>query len=240
VTANSLAGAQAQVAGWGANLSTGGQPVSQLQDATTFIQSPGFCGASYSAFDPTDQLCATNPGGTTGTCDGDSGGPLIVHPAAGPPVEVGIVGFGAGDCDPTVPDFFTAVSAVSPWLSSEIAQTLPPLNLTTALFRQTLRDVLTTALDAPGVTARVRHRRVTCTHGPGALRNCLVSFRAGAQSYVGTVDVHAVRTTGGAVGAAATFALRWFASDCRARPLPVGAIACVSHLRHGRVVVSPR
>jgi secreted trypsin-like serine protease len=242
VTAASLAGSPAQIAGWGSAV-PGQAPINQLQTASTVIQSPSYCASVYTEYDAGGQLCVLDyPSDTAATCSGDSGGPLLLSAADGPPVQVGIVGFGPGDCDPTIPDFFSSVSVVSPWIITQIAAAAdPPLELTAAAARRTVRHTVASALQAPGTAAhRPTRMRTTCSRGSPSRLSCLVSFRAGARSYVGTIVVRAVRAAVGDTAASGTFSLRSYAIDCRARPLPPGATACTTRLRRGRVVVAAR
>jgi secreted trypsin-like serine protease len=241
VTPASLAGAPAQIAGWGSAV-PGQAPIDQLQTASTVIQPPSYCASVYADYDAGGQLCVLDyPSETAATCAGDSGGPLFLAAADGPPVQVGIVGFGPGDCDPTIPDFFTAVSVVSPWITAQIAAAAdPPLGLSAAAARRTVRHTVTSALQAPGTDAhRPTRMRTTCSRRSPSRLSCLVSFRAGARSYVGTIVVRAVRAAVGDTATSGTFWLRSYAIDCRARPLPPGATACTTRLRHGQVVVAP-
>jgi secreted trypsin-like serine protease len=240
VTAASLSGSPAQIAGWGSAV-PGQAPINQLQTASTVIQSPSYCASIYATYNAGDQVCALDyPSDTAATCAGDSGGPLFLVAAGGPPVQVGIVGFGAGDCDPTIPDFFTAVSAVSPWIAAQIAAAAdPPLVLTAAAARRTARHAVASALQAPGTAAhRPTRMRTTCSRSAPSQLSCLVSFRAGARSYVGTIVVRAVPAPVGDRAASGTFALRSWSNDCRARPLPPGATACTTRLHRGRVVLA--
>jgi secreted trypsin-like serine protease len=241
VTAASLAGAPAQIAGWGSAV-PGQAPIDQLQTASTVIQSPDYCASVYAEYDASDQLCVLDyPSDSAATCSGDSGGPLLQIAADGSPVQVGIVGFGPGDCDPTIPDFFTSVSAVSPWIVAQIAAAAdPPLVLTAAAAHRTVRQTVASALRAPDTGAhRATRMRTTCSRRSASRLDCLVSFRAGARSYVGTIVVRAVRAAVGDAATSGTFWLRSYAIDCRARPLPPGATACTTRLRHGRVVLAP-
>jgi trypsin len=242
VTTASLAGAPAQIAGWGSAV-PGQAPINQLQTAGTVIQSPSYCASVYAEYDAGGQLCVLDyPSETAGTCSGDSGGPLFLAAVDGPPVQVGIVGFGPGDCDPTIPDFFSAVSVVSPWITAQIAAAAdPPLVLTAAAARRTVRQTVASALGASGTGAhRATRTHTTCLRRSLSLLTCLVSFRAGAQSYVGTIVVRAVPAAVGDTASSGTFALRSYAIDCRARPLPPGATACTTRLHRGQVVVAPR
>ena len=68
------------------------------------------------------QMCA---GGELGrdVCFGDSGAPLVADPGPGElaPTLVGVVAYGAQECDGTVPSVFTRVSAYLNWILDRIA-----------------------------------------------------------------------------------------------------------------------
>jgi secreted trypsin-like serine protease len=124
------AGTSGQIAGWG--LLSGSNPdlPSALQWASTVLQGPSVCASEYGAsVDVSSELCAVDyPTFSTGTCNGDSGGPLIAFRADGTPVEIGITSRGPLGCDTNEPDIFTRSDLVSPWEVQEatsLAQ-LPP------------------------------------------------------------------------------------------------------------------
>jgi len=119
------------IAGWGETV--GGDQSSTptaLQWATTVVQSPAACGGAVSPFDPATQICAINyPSEDTGTCFGDSGGPLLANDLVGQngqPTEIGITSSGFGQCDTTLPDIFARVDAISPWANGWITAVKPP------------------------------------------------------------------------------------------------------------------
>lgn len=74
----------------------------------------------------------------SGACNGDSGGPLFVRSDSRPRTVVGIVSYGASDCDERAPTVFSRVSYYLPtissgrkFLSARAAEPLAPLVLTT-------------------------------------------------------------------------------------------------------------
>ncbi len=99
-TTSYKAGTSATVYGWGRTSSTS-QDISQtLKTATLPIQSDSTCATAYtgSVFVAGHMVCAGNPAtgsdsGTTTTCNGDSGGPLIVNNRI-----VGVVSWGVANC----------------------------------------------------------------------------------------------------------------------------------------------
>jgi secreted trypsin-like serine protease len=129
-------GVPALIAGWGLN-DRGNRPRQSpvLRRAETYVQRRTFCRnhgrAYYPFFNASLQLCTiTPPGFAIGTCHGDSGGPALAYRADGTPVQVGITSLGPADCDTTLPDVFTRVDLVSPWVGGWIAAaaagTIPP------------------------------------------------------------------------------------------------------------------
>ena len=68
------------------------------------------------------QLCA---GGNIGqdSCEGDSGGPLIMHERFGPPfVLIGVTSFGATNCGQgATPGVYTKVSEYLDWILQNMA-----------------------------------------------------------------------------------------------------------------------
>jgi secreted trypsin-like serine protease len=120
-------GAPAFIAGWGLN-DHGAKPKLSpiLRRAATYVQRRTYCRnhgrAYYPFFNASLQLCTTTPPGfAIGTCHGDSGGPALAYRADGTPVEIGITSLGPADCDTTLPDVFTRVDLVAPWVGGWIA-----------------------------------------------------------------------------------------------------------------------
>lgn len=103
-----------------------------LMQATGVLQTASACTtadqiSSGNVFDSGDQLCTLPPQGTTqGSCSGDCGGPLAVN-NNGLWTEIGLTTYGAADCDPTAPDYYTNVSAFTRWISNQLKEMpLPP------------------------------------------------------------------------------------------------------------------
>ena len=124
------AGTPVTIAGWGDT--TGGVDSEQtvLQSGALITQSPTDCalydGEDGLLFDPTSELCAFDPPSyATAACHGDSGGPAIAAPSPGAVVEIGITSRGDPGCATTVPNIFTRVDLVQPWVASEIAAVAP-------------------------------------------------------------------------------------------------------------------
>lgn len=111
------AGTPAIVAGWGDTRSGQQAPTESLRFAETVIQGSGWCRRNAAPFDEASQLCALDPPSySSGPCEGDSGGPLMVEdPATGGMVEVGITSQGPAGCTTTYPSIFTRASLIYSW-----------------------------------------------------------------------------------------------------------------------------
>lgn len=124
------AGTGSLIAGWGlTDGSNTGIETSVLQSAPTVIQSVGYCSqpiyANY-VFDPISELCTLNaPTYDTGTCEGDSGGPLLVHNSSGETLEAGLTSVGEAKCNTSVPDFFTSALWLAPWVTAQASALAP-------------------------------------------------------------------------------------------------------------------
>jgi len=112
-------GTGAEIAGWGKTIAGSPTVPNVLQYAATVIQSATTCSVSP-VYHSAQQLCALDyPFDNSGTCNGDSGGPLLVS-SGGQWVEVGITSYGSLDCQTSVPQYFTAIEPVSSWLEREL------------------------------------------------------------------------------------------------------------------------
>lgn len=99
-----------------------------LRRGPTFVQERVYCRnhvrAYYPFFNYSSQLCTiTPPGFSIGTCHGDSGGPALAFREDGTPVQIGITSLGAANCDTHLPDIFTRIDRIYPWITEEIAAT---------------------------------------------------------------------------------------------------------------------
>jgi secreted trypsin-like serine protease len=128
-------GTAVAIAGWGLTSgSSGAPPPTHVQWASTVTQSPSSCKVdallAATSFDANAQLCADDaPTFHTGTCLGDSGGPMLADYGSASPVEIGITSWGVStsgnSCNTSFPSFFTQAAAISPWVSSEIKALAP-------------------------------------------------------------------------------------------------------------------
>jgi secreted trypsin-like serine protease len=123
-------GRRALVAGWGRTEGTDPLSIpSTLRWTLTYIQSAAYCTANFSPLDPGAQFCSIEPETfARGTCHGDSGGPLIVLKEPGEAlVELGVISRGDANCATTVPNVYTRVDKISPWIAETLtALSMPP------------------------------------------------------------------------------------------------------------------
>ncbi len=120
------AGTTVAAAGWGDTSGSATSYSTTLQAAQMGVLSQSTCQhdsrASFGTkLDIADQICTLSASETTGICYGDSGGPLMATDANGASVEIGLTIWNTGNCVTNQPDYFTNVSALSSWLSPEIA-----------------------------------------------------------------------------------------------------------------------
>jgi secreted trypsin-like serine protease len=115
------------IVGWGLTAAGNQSIPTFLQSATTAIQGASYCdGQIGTAFDSSSEVCAVDaPNYAATTCNGDSGGPLVAADANNNTVEVGITSQGDVNCDPSQPDIFTRVDAISSWANDVINSVAP-------------------------------------------------------------------------------------------------------------------
>jgi hypothetical protein len=87
-----------------------------------------YCSGQIEIFDGFWHTCAVKaPGFATGTCSGDSGGPLLTYDADHRIVEVGVIEMGARDCTNTTrPDLFARTNPILGWASPAVASVALP------------------------------------------------------------------------------------------------------------------
>ncbi|MFI8238564.1 trypsin-like serine protease [Streptomyces sp. NPDC085866] len=119
-TASYAAGTSAQVYGWGRTSSTSDDISPTLKTTPLTIHADSTCSGVYAGFVAGHMVCAgTQSGSDTGTkatCNGDSGGPLIVKDAAGSPRIVGVVSWGVADC--VEKGYYSVFSKVSTYVGA--------------------------------------------------------------------------------------------------------------------------
>jgi secreted trypsin-like serine protease len=122
------AGTIAWMVGWGDKSYGQHGFTASLQEAPTAVQDSGWCEANAPPFYAPGQLCVIQPSGeTTGTCEGDSGGPLIVGENGEERreeewIELGLLIGNFNDCATTLPSVYTRVDALYPWIERWIAR----------------------------------------------------------------------------------------------------------------------
>jgi secreted trypsin-like serine protease len=131
-------GTSEAIAGWGKTDASDPNSIPHvLQWGVTVTQNTDYCSAQALlggvTFDASDQLCVVDqPSDQDGTCEGDSGGPLLAGYGTATPVEVGIADFGPEDCDTHSAQFFALADAISPWAASWVAAVAPKTQPTPA------------------------------------------------------------------------------------------------------------
>jgi secreted trypsin-like serine protease len=128
-TGLSGAGATATIAGWGKTSFEDKSLTERLNFASTVLQPAKWCERNARPFFPKWELCTVDSASfSTGGCNGDSGGPLLVSGSTeGESVEIGIISHGYGACSTRRPSVYTRVDALSGWLSSWIAAYRTPV-----------------------------------------------------------------------------------------------------------------
>ncbi len=119
-------GTPTRLLGWGQTCPTSGcgKGPAVLQQLDTQIVEGTRCTAK---FDGTVELCTDNPGGKSGSCYGDSGGPEIAE-VAEKWVLLGTISR-PGNADPvcaTAPSIATSVVAYGPWITEKITPPAQP------------------------------------------------------------------------------------------------------------------
>ncbi|XP_031421443.1 chymotrypsin-C-like [Clupea harengus] len=115
--------ASCYVTGWG-RLSTNGDGSDSLQQALLPVVEYDICKQpDWWSFLLTDKMVCAGGEGTTGSCMGDSGGPLNCQNSYGIWEVHGIVSFGASSCNQVQrPSVFTRVSAYVSWINAILNQ----------------------------------------------------------------------------------------------------------------------
>jgi secreted trypsin-like serine protease len=113
------AGTKALLAGWGRTYYNQETLDERLQWAPTVVRRPQHCEQEAPPFSPASEICVVDtPSRQTGSCEGDSGGPLLVaEPSAvGGMVQIGVDDHGYGECATSSPSVFARVDAISAWV----------------------------------------------------------------------------------------------------------------------------
>jgi secreted trypsin-like serine protease len=205
-------GTEAVIAGWGDTYYGEEAATEQLQWATTVVQGKEWCSANAPEFHPLGQLCAIDaPTYESGTCNGDSGGPMLAEaPGTRELEEIGITSYGFGECSTTRPEVDTRSDLISSWVSARIKELAPPPApvkspiqpaaplkpqaqpqlpaMTASEARSYARQALILAFD-PRFGHR-RNYRATCRMVSPTEQRCGVSWQDAPTNYFGSVAVY--------------------------------------------------
>ncbi|XP_033607354.1 trypsin-1 [Cryptotermes secundus] len=109
--------------GWG-HASRAGPLTARLLEARIPLHENSVCRSKYGNSVPirAGHLCAGHLDGSTGTCVGDSGGPLQCSMIDGRWYLAGITSFGSGCAKPGYPDVYTRLSFYLPWIKDKLKQ----------------------------------------------------------------------------------------------------------------------
>ncbi len=240
------AGTGALIAGWGDTYV--GEPFglqTLLQWAPTVAQSVAYCSAEAPLgylYDPATELCAVNaPTFDTGTCNDDSGGPLLVQGADGNPVEAEITSVGRTDCDTITADYFTSILPIEAWIAAEVSAASPPppppTTTTTTAPPPTTTPTTSTNAAPPTLPTMTKasarsyvHQvlagvfrqafrlgnsyRVSCSRVSATRFNCGVTFSSGPNDYYGNVIVFYELGTDGKLSWSDRYTARWVNDYC--------------------------
>lgn len=235
------AGTEAYIAGWGATYYDDPTIPTYLQWAPTVLQSPGYCPQFNPYFDAS-RLCTVDPPSfLTGTCNGDSGGPLAAYGPTGQLVEIGITTQGPTDCNTGTADYFAATIPLDSWVAGWIQAAAPPPPtpapspappppspppsqptestspppLPTMTLSQARQDVRQTVAGAFGQRAKPAHSYTAkCSRKSSTRFSCAVQFWHGPNDYYGSITVYLLETSGGLVGWSDTYTLHWVNDQC--------------------------
>jgi trypsin len=237
-------GTGAVIAGWG-DTYDGGPPVEYLQWAQTVVQNPGYCSQFNPYFDSYAQLCAVNPPDySTGTCNGDSGGPIAADDA-GQLVEIGLTTEGPVDCNTDTADYFAATLPLSAWAESWIQAVAPPppsrppvpapapsTPSSSPSSTPPAQEPSAPTLPTLGVSTAKHYVRLTlagglgrafkrgsqytvrCTRESSTRFKCAVTFSSGPNDYYGSVTVYYVSGPGGLLEWTDTYTIHSVNDEC--------------------------
>lgn len=108
---NKYVGSTGRISGWGLTSGSGTTLASALRYVDVQIISNSECNSIFGIIRDTN-ICTSGAQGT-GSCSGDSGGPLTVNG-----LQVGVVSFGVQGCEPGYPSGFTRTSSYVSWIQS--------------------------------------------------------------------------------------------------------------------------
>jgi secreted trypsin-like serine protease len=151
--------------GWG--LDEAGELPVEMRVGETAVQSAEYCQSQIgSIFHSSLQLCSIDaPTYSAGTCNGDSGGPLLMV-SGGELVEIGITSLGPQECQTDLPRIDTRVDAEYGWIARELAAhpataPTPVTTPTTAAPKTTTTTPAATPAPAPAPAATPKLPKLT-------------------------------------------------------------------------------
>ncbi|XP_071535883.1 tryptase-2-like isoform X4 [Panulirus ornatus] len=111
--------------GWGGQHKEGALRT-RLQETRAPVLPPGVCARAYNTVEygfvklGEAHLCAGVLDGSSGTCIGDSGGPLQCNMRDGRWYLAGVTSFGSGCAKPGFPDVYTRITYYLPWIKQQM------------------------------------------------------------------------------------------------------------------------
>ncbi|XP_042204366.1 chymotrypsin-like elastase family member 2A isoform X2 [Homarus americanus] len=121
----SFEGLRCYATGWGRK-HTEGTLHGHLQEIKVPVLPPSKCAHAYNTSQfgfvklSDSHLCAGVLDGSTGTCVGDSGGPLQCNMRDGRWYLAGVTSFGSGCAKPGFPDVYTRITYYLPWIKQQM------------------------------------------------------------------------------------------------------------------------
>ena len=221
-------GTSVQLAGWGLTHANAKEEPSGLRTTSMVVQSASSCKAKthgyYSPFSPAAQMCTLDvPGGKSGGCFGDSGGPTIGLRPDGTAVELGIISTGGEACSTKRPNVMTRVDLVSTWVAEWIAATeaggarptLAPGTPLPQMSKEAAEIFALSSLRDQFGKRFERARRIAgdCRRAGRARFKCEIAWIAGRFVYGGTVSPFYERRDDAAVWDS-HFKIRWGVLKC--------------------------
>eukprot|EP00727_Mastigamoeba_balamuthi_P014779 m51a1_g9927 putative peptidase c14 (696) ;mRNA; f:10099-13028 len=121
--ADPLPGTKMWVAGWGLLYNTGTDPT-HLMEVKLPVMAREHCRQLYSGrpeLITNSSICAAYSEGGRDSCNGDSGGPLLLVEANGTATQVGLTSWGTGCASIGHPGLYTRVSSFRGWIDATMA-----------------------------------------------------------------------------------------------------------------------
>ncbi len=206
------AGTPVVMVGWG-RTNANQTPPSTLHYGEAVVQSASFCSSETVDFRSAWDLCALDyPYEEFSTCNGDSGGPLLMTApgTSNQPLEIGVTSYGVASCSPSKPSYFARTDATAPWLEQKIKEYAPPpppppppaptptpqpapvANELPALTDSSAKRYASRALreGLGGLFRGHRAYHASCIEVAESKRKCNVSFYVNERDYWGAVTIY--------------------------------------------------